>query len=294
MYSPRVAYQEGRKIGRSVENLRVNDDELRTLVIKHLKPQIDLRKSDEDRASESLTGFAALSVVLTVLAAALSAAQVFWPDARLVTLLPPGTKTASAFVGGALALLSIALVIAARNASQRASAARDVQYRSILNEGVRGAREVVASRREGAGMSVHRASATTPTHRPAPVFDGQLSPRGAEELAAKWMRSLGATDAQATRYVGDGGIDVESSRFIAQVKHYSMPVGPAAIRELAGVASIDPKRRRPLFFSTAGYQRGAVDFANRTLVALFHMVPETGDLRAQNDIARQLLQHGLD
>lgn len=104
---------------------------------------------------------------------------------------------------------------------------------------------------------------------------------------------MGVADATVTRFIGDGGVDVDSRRFIAQVKHHTTPVGPAAVRELAGVASIDPQRRRPLFFSTSGYQPGAVEFADRTLVALFHMIPETGDLRARNDIAACLLREGL-
>lgn len=293
MYSPRVAYQEGRRIGRSLENLRVSDSELRTLVIAQLMPTIKLRESRKDHASASATAVSSVVIALAVVAVAFWVVQVLWPDARPVAVLPDAAKMVSSLVAVALGILSVGLAVYAHVARRRAGVARSAAYRLILNEGVRGAQEVVSSRRERAGFSVHRSPATSPRGIPAPVFDGRLSPRDAEELAAQWMRSLGALDAQATSYIGDGGIDVASSKFIAQVKHHAMPVGPGAVRELAGVASVDLQRRRALFFSTAGYQRGAIEFADRTLVALFHMVTDTGDLRAQNDVARQLLQHGL-
>jgi len=294
MYSPRVAYQEGRRIGRSIENLRIPDDELKALVIAHLRPTIKLRKSHEDEVSATATAAATLITMFAVGATALWIILVLWPDAPVVGQLPAIMLPLSAIATAVLWMLSIGLIVNATRRSSRAQEARDLAYEVILDEGFRGAHEVVAARRERAGLSVHRISRSSTTDRPLPSFDRQVSPQAAEELAAQWMRSLGAADARATSYIGDGGIDVESAKFIAQVKHHATPVAATAIRELAGVASIDPSQRRALFFSTSGYQPSAVEFADRTLVALFHMITETGDLRARNDIARQLLEHGLD
>lgn len=293
MYSPRVAYQEGRRIGRALGTVRLDHDQLRAVVNRELRPKIALRKSDEDRASESATALAGLCVVLTLLASGFAASVLLWPDSPVAGLIPPAATPLIGVAAAVLVLLSVTTLVAARRSSQRATDAREARYREILNEGFRGAREVLDTRRDRAGLSVHRASTGLPSGRPTPTFDEHVSPREAEELAAQWMRSLGVADAHVTRYIGDGGIDVESRQFIAQVKHHSTPVGAGAVRELSGVASVDPQRRRALFFSTAGYQPSAVEFADRTLVALFHMIPATGDLRARNDIAANLLQHGL-
>ncbi|AQP44650.1 hypothetical protein RPIT_07365 [Tessaracoccus flavus] len=119
-----------------------------------------------------------------------------------------------------------------------------------------------------------------------------MSPRAAEHLAAYWMRTLGAVDAEVTRFRGDGGVDVTSSRYIAQVKHFSSNVGVAPIRELSGVVRLDG--RRGLFFTTAGYSSGAIEFANASGIALFVMDWANGRLMAVNDIARALQRHRLE
>ncbi|MCK8609708.1 restriction endonuclease [Agromyces sp. C10] len=54
--------------------------------------------------------------------------------------------------------------------------------------------------------------------RPAPQPYG-VSHRGAEQLVADWMRHLGAFDAEVTRFTADGGVDVVSAHWIAQVKN---------------------------------------------------------------------------
>lgn len=106
------------------------------------------------------------------------------------------------------------------------------------------------------------------------------------------MRSLGATDAVVTQFRGDGGVDVTSSRYIAQVKHFATNVGVAPIRELSGVVRFDG--RRGLFFTTIGYSTGAIEFANASGIALFVMDWKGGRLLAVNDIARALQKHKLE
>jgi hypothetical protein len=88
-----------------------------------------------------------------------------------------------------------------------------------------------------------------------------LGPQEAEEFCAAWLRSLGFLDAQVTRFSRDGGIDVESQRLCAQVKHQVAPVGVKAIRELFGVAVQEEKA--PVFFALSDYTSEAKMFATK-------------------------------
>lgn len=127
--------------------------------------------------------------------------------------------------------------------------------------------------------------------QPAARPDG-VTPEGAEHLAAEWMRHLGASSAGVTRHSGDGGIDVASNKYIAQVKHFGGNVGVAPLRELAGVATLD--RRSALFFTRTGYAPGAVDFADRAGIALFVYTAETGRLACLNGAAQRIWTAGLE
>lgn len=118
-----------------------------------------------------------------------------------------------------------------------------------------------------------------------------VSDEGAESLIAQWMRWLGVYDAEVTKYVGDGGIDVESSRYIAQVKNFNGNVGIASIRELAGVAAVDG--RTPLFFTSGVYPRGADSWAQNAGIYLFTYDAKTAKLSANNQLARDALGAGL-
>jgi hypothetical protein len=128
--------------------------------------------------------------------------------------------------------------------------------------------------------------------RPAPQPYG-VSHRGAEHLVADWMRHLGATGAEVTRYTADGGVDVVSAHWIAQVKNLAdrTTVPVAQVRELAGVAADDG--RRGLFFTSGTYSPGGVDFADRAGLGLFEYHAERGALRAVNAHARVVVVEGL-
>ena len=132
------------------------------------------------------------------------------------------------------------------------------------------------------------------------LFDPELKPQkqqfgvsdeGAEALVAQWMRWLGVFDAEVTKFVGDGGIDVESSRYIAQVKNFRGNVGIAAIRELAGVASVDG--RTPLFFTSGDYPKDALIWAQNAGIYLFTYDAKNAKLSANNQLARDALGSGL-
>ncbi|MGO2621164.1 MAG: restriction endonuclease [Glutamicibacter ardleyensis] len=63
------------------------------------------------------------------------------------------------------------------------------------------------------------------------------------------------------------GVDVTANGYVVQVKHYSNPVGPGPIREIAGVAHyLD---QQPVFFSRSGYTAAAIAFGEHASVLMF-------------------------
>lgn len=92
----------------------------------------------------------------------------------------------------------------------------------------------------------------------------------AEYSAMKHMEASGHWDAKLTPPGPDGGVDIVSARGIAQVKHYSSPVGPEPIERLAGVARMPQHRDKAmLFFATNGYTSNAITQARYLHVALY-------------------------
>lgn len=136
-----------------------------------------------------------------------------------------------------------------------------------------------------------RAEALAREWPPPPPQPYGVSHEGAEALVAAWMKHLGAADASVTPFGHDGGIDVESSGCIAQVKNYASLVGVESIRELAGTAIVDG--RRPLFFAANGYACGALDFAERARIAAFVYDAVRGKLSGANEAAREVIRLGL-
>jgi len=121
---------------------------------------------------------------------------------------------------------------------------------------------------------------------PNPEPDG-VTDEQAEHLCAKWLSHLGEEKVQVTRVTGDGGIDILSSRCVAQVKNYIGSVGVVAVRELVGVASVDG--RLPVFFTSGNYTKAALDFAEQANVYLFKYDAKAGTLDAKSAAARQAL-----
>ncbi len=139
---------------------------------------------------------------------------------------------------------------------------------------------------------VERAGGTERFVAPAPLPQPfGVSHEGAERLIAHWMKHLGEPDAEETQYVNDGGIDVASVHYIAQVKNYTGSVDVASVRELAGVAYTDG--RKPLFFTSGSYSSGAVLFANQAGIALFQYDAVAGNLVAVNELAKRVIERGL-
>ena len=121
-----------------------------------------------------------------------------------------------------------------------------------------------------------------PRREPKGVNDKQ-----AEHLCAEWLSHLGEENASVTRAGSDGGIDIVSSRCVAQVKNYRGSVGVVPVRELVGVASVDG--RFPVFFTSGQYTRAALQFAEDARVYLFRYDAEAGTLDGESSVARKAL-----
>lgn len=150
--------------------------------------------------------------------------------------------------------------------------------------------EEIGRRRAEARDHVPAGSADGAALPPAPQPFG-VSDAGAEALVCTWMQHLGQADAEVTRFSGDGGIDVGSTHYVAQVKNYAGTVGVTAIRELFGVATADG--RRPLFFTSGGYTSEAESFAARIAMPLFTYNAAEGTVGGANVAAEDLLETGL-
>lgn len=108
--------------------------------------------------------------------------------------------------------------------------------------------------------------------------------RTAESLGAWHMRQLGFTDVALTRAGADGGIDVESTEAVAQVKFHTSPIGSPAVQQLRGAAH---GKDWALFYALSGFTRSATEWAAGAHVALFAFDNE-GRVTAVNDAARYL------
>ncbi|MFZ4187134.1 restriction endonuclease [Streptomyces pseudogriseolus] len=106
----------------------------------------------------------------------------------------------------------------------------------------------------------------------------------AELAAVDHMRDLGFADARVTGAGADGGIDVFARDAVAQVKHYSQPIGVGPVRELRGVA--DPHQHL-LFYASGGYTAAARQFADERKVALYSLA-ESGHVTPLNETATRL------
>lgn len=311
MYSPNAAYEAGRKIGRRHPDAWVSEDDLVALISRQILPQVRPRNARLTREADASFSVAGGFTVLTAVGVALLVGtnnfgdELWMPD--ILLQLPDRLINWAPFV---LAPLTLLTWIGYWTANSRARGERSRLRRRLARAAYNGAVETLAARRrreindgtplprkgkaakETAPQASVRLNASS-THAPPARMQiyRTITPRDAEELAADWMRSMGASGVEVTRFQGDGGIDVTSTGYIAQVKHFATNVGVAPIRELSGVVRADG--RRGLFFATNGYSPGAIEFADRSGIALFRMHPEKHELTAMNTNAQAFLKHGL-
>jgi hypothetical protein len=126
----------------------------------------------------------------------------------------------------------------------------------------------------------------------AAEFDGH-----AERLAAAYMRWLGFGDAALNGgiHTPDRGIDVVSSRAVAQVKaNFRGAVKRPALAQLVGDASVARYQAHQLLFFAVSYAPDASAYANEAgrPVALFAF-DAAGDVQPRNATAKQLVARAM-
>lgn len=94
-----------------------------------------------------------------------------------------------------------------------------------------------------------------------------ITPREAEIHCCQLMLYLGAKGSTITEYSQDGGVDVNSDDFVAQVKHQAAPVGVKVVRETLGVAA--HLKKAAIVFAKSGFTNEAITFATQNNVLLF-------------------------
>ena len=93
--------------------------------------------------------------------------------------------------------------------------------------------------------------------------------RDAEAAAARWLRRAGCRQVEMTSAGADGGIDVITAEWAVQVKHTNKRVGRPAVQQLVGAALAIG--RAPVLFSTSGFSKPGLDYADDHDVALLEM-----------------------
>jgi len=114
------------------------------------------------------------------------------------------------------------------------------------------------------------------------------TPHQAELNAADKMKSWGFTDAAATTGGADGGIDVRSSRALAQVKWKGGAAGRPEMQQLYGARGTDNKKAL-FFFAASSYSKAAVEYADEVGIGLFTYDP-VGEMTAVNAHAATVLK----
>lgn len=104
--------------------------------------------------------------------------------------------------------------------------------------------------------------------------------------AQEWMLWLGFADATVTNVGADGGVDVVSSRGIAQVKYRESAASRPQLQALHGEAA--RRNTAGLFFSVQGYTAEATAWANVVHMPIFILEPGNGSLVPCNDSAHEL------
>lgn len=113
------------------------------------------------------------------------------------------------------------------------------------------------------------------------------TPKDAELNAAAVMRSWGYLDAVSPEHGADGGIDVRSSKALAQVKFRSSKAGRPEIQNLIGARESDTTKLL-MFFDHKGYSPQAVQYADHMGVGLF-VYDLQGNVKAVNQAGRRMM-----
>lgn len=117
-------------------------------------------------------------------------------------------------------------------------------------------------------------------------MDYITTPQRAELNAQAQMQSWGFTDAVATTGGSDGGIDVRSSRALAQVKWKGGVTGRPDVQNLYGARGAGTEQL--FFFSASGYSDQAITYADQVGIMLMTYDP-LGAVEGVNQAAKQFL-----
>ncbi|WP_173024312.1 restriction endonuclease [Microbacterium oryzae] len=173
------------------------------------------------------------------------------------------------------------------NRATQAEIAFRTRVGSLMQEARALADELAAvEERKQAQQATHRANIAPPAPQPYGV-----SHVGAEVLVADWMRYLGVNDATVTPPTADGGVDVDSAKFIAQVKNYVGSVPVEELRALQGVAAVEGKQA--LLFTSGSITAAGISFARRAKIALIRYDAVRGELRGLNELGTKAVNVGI-
>lgn len=118
-----------------------------------------------------------------------------------------------------------------------------------------------------------------------------VSHEGAEHLVAEWLEYLGQSEVQVTRYVGDGGVDVETEDLVVQVKNYGEGgVSSPELRDLLGTATAAGKGSA--LFTSSRLTKDARTFAEENEIACIAYDAKLAKLSALTPAGQRLLEQG--
>jgi restriction system protein len=100
----------------------------------------------------------------------------------------------------------------------------------------------------------------------------KLSPEEFEHALTFKLKKDGY-DLHVTKYVGDGGVDLEGVNdagepIIVQAKKYSSNVGVAVVREMIGIRESHPEKPLTMIISLVGFTKGSLQLAKQEGVIL--------------------------
>ncbi|MDA8901134.1 restriction endonuclease [Pontimonas sp.] len=127
-----------------------------------------------------------------------------------------------------------------------------------------------------------------PEYPEPPAVEPQgISHEQYEAYCCSMLQSWGYLDASTTRYVQDGGVDVESAELVVQCKHVKGNVGAPDIQKIFGIASKDGKTA--VVFSAGGFTKEGLKWANQAGVALITLREIDGTASPQNETAKLVM-----
>ncbi|MCD1287801.1 MULTISPECIES: restriction endonuclease [unclassified Brevibacterium] len=162
---------------------------------------------------------------------------------------------------------------------------RDARFEEILNAAIPGTR-MPGSRQIFEPMQIDGGADVGSSLRlPSPRLI--KTPRDAEIYAAEVMEATGFTNVVPTGLGADGGIDVESTEAIAQVKLEGRRSSREQLQRLYGIAA--HRDVLALFFSLGGYSAQAIQWAEETGMHLFEFEFD-GTVIPRSSLAKQLFR----